>query len=355
MLQLTRSIFSPAHTASHMRLARKVYEGPATTDPEHWEWKHSRSPFGPSEVSSLLESDELVGRTVSSIRPFRLGGMVLRGKTIMDFVIDPAVRRADHAVRLIRCGSQMDDCDLILHGSNEMSDILYRKLFRYPIVGAMTSSAFPLRIRGLLGKFLQRGSATIDRLIAPWRWLWRFGGFTAQTLLHVSLEEGLPADDEVEAMLDRFRSGVGPHFERTRDFIRWRFETGPLFNARILSIRTRGRFRGYVAVRRVIVDGFEFEVIIDFAHDLELGALERLAIRMMLIARTAQTSADALFVIANFANDATRKMLGAPLMPIPDRFLKHPTPIFAHIREDRENRLKALGGTFMTLADIDYL
>jgi hypothetical protein len=349
-------VFSPAETEAHIALARKVYEGPATTDPDHWIWKHAGSPFGPSDVTWLsAASGEMVGRTLGSARPFRIDGEVIRGRTIMDFVVDPAFRRADQTIRLIRAGSRMDDCDLILHGSNEMSDALYRKLFRYPIVGALTAAAFPLRVRGLLGRVFKRPAAMLDVIVAPWRWLWRGIGAAASVVTGTRLQDDRPGDEEFDAMLDRFRENAGPHFERTREFIDWRFATGPLFNARLLTIRTRGRFRGYVAVRRVTVDGFEFEVIIDFAHDLGLGVLERLAVRLALIRQTARTSADALFVIANFENDTIRRMLGFPFAPIPDRFLKHPTPIFAHVQEDRENRLKALRRTFMTLADIDYL
>ena len=336
-------------------MARKVYEGPATTDRDHWNWKHAQSPFGASEVTSLLASGELVGRTISSSRPFRVDGVVCRGRTIMDFVIDPAFRRADQTIRLIRAGSQMEDGDIILHGSNEMSDALYRKLFRYPIVGSLTAAAFPLRVRGLVAKIAGRAASRVDVLVAPWRWLCRGIGAAAQALTGIRLVEAAPTDAEMDEMLQAFREKAGPHFERSRAFVDWRFRAGPVFNARVLSIRTKGVFRGYVAVRRVTVEGFEFEVIIDFAHDLRLRGSERLALRLALIGMTARRGGDALFVIANFANEAIRQTLGFPLVPIPDRFLKHPTPIFAHVRDHRENRLKALGGTFMTLADIDYL
>ena len=65
-----------------MTLARKVYEGQATTDPAHCNWKHAESPFGASVVTTLLAAEELVGRTISSSRPFWLDGERQRGRTI---------------------------------------------------------------------------------------------------------------------------------------------------------------------------------------------------------------------------------------------------------------------------------
>jgi hypothetical protein len=352
---LSRSIFARADTSAHIALSRKVYDTPATTDADHWIWKHAESPFGPSEVTALVSEGEMVGRTMRAHRPFRMAGSVLRGSTIMDFVIDPAFRRADQTIRLIKAGSGMDDCDVILHGSNEMSDPLYRKLFRYPIVGALTAAAFPLRIRGLVTKALGRSLAGVDVLVAPWRWLCRGLGFVGGALTGVRLDETPVTTEEMADMLEAFRKEAGPHFERSPKFLEWRFRYGPLFNARVLTIRVRGVFRGYIAVRRVEVDGFTFEVIVDFAHDHQISSMDLLAVRVILAGMTARTDADALFVIANFANDTIRETLALPMVPIPDRFLKHPTPMFAHVREQRENRLKALGGTFMTLADIDYL
>lgn len=356
MPTLIRTTFSPADTEAHIALARKVYAGPATTDPAHWRWKHALSPFGASLVSSLIHSSgEMVGRTISTDRPFLMDGATLRGRTIMDFVIDPEFRRADTTIRLIRAGASMEDCDVILHGSNEMSDPLYRRLFRYPVVGALSAAAFPLRVRGLLRRLLKRPPLWLDRLAAPWRWSCRGLGALAGALARVKLVEEWPEENELSLLLARFARDAGPHFLKTPAFLAWRFREGPLFNARLLAIRSRGRLAGYIAVRRFPVDGFEFEVIVDFAHDHTLSPAQRLAVRLALIGQSAATSADGIFVIANFANPTIRDTLGAPLIPIPDRFLKHPSPIFAHVREPRENRLKALGQTFMTLADIDYL
>ncbi|MFN3557904.1 MAG: hypothetical protein ACK4UQ_01360 [Brevundimonas sp.] len=354
--ELVERLFDASSTSAHIALARTVYDTPATTDPDHWNWKHGTPPCGPSEVVALRSGDRLVGRTLRTRKPFRLAAdTVIEGATIADFVIDPAYRRADRTVRVIRAGSRLEGEGIILHGSNEMSDPLYRKLFKYPLVFELKSAVFPLRLRGALSKVTGRDLGFLDVLTIPWRLLARAVGAIAAKLCGVQVTEGLPSDPEVEAMLQAFRSGAGPHFERDLAFINWRFRTGPLFNARLYSIRVHGVFRGYLAMRAVEVDGFRFEVVVDAAHDLTLSAGQLLAVRLAMIGRAARTSADGVFVMANFGNPVLRKLFGAPLIPVPDRALKHPTPIFAHVRIDRENRLKALGRTFMTLADIDYL
>lgn len=355
MVTLERRPFAADDVDSHIALARTHYEGANVTDPEHIRWKFLGFPEGPVQSTMLMADGRMVGRSMRQARPFFMSAdePALRGASISDVIIAPEHRRADLLIRLIRSGSDLSDLDLILHGSNEFSDPIYRKLFKYPIAFSLTARGFPIRLARPLRKLAGFGPGILDILAWPWRALVRTKSWLVGGLAGLDLREGAILDAEFDAIFAGFEKVAGPHFRRDRAFVRWRFETGPLYDARILRLTAGGRLIGFVAMRSVEFGGLRLNVIVDLAVSRPLRGLEGLALAMKMLGRGSRHKADVVVTLANFENPVLRRAVGFPFVPVPEKYLPHANPMFALISGDKTKRLPMLGSTFMTLADMD--
>jgi hypothetical protein len=352
---LERRPFSAGDVDAHIALARTEYTEANVTDADHIRWKFLDFPEGPARATVLMADGQLVGRLMRQARPFYFSAdeAALKGAQIGDLIIAPEHRRADVFIRLLRAGSEISDVDLILHGSNETSDPLYRKLFKYPIAFSLTARGFPIRLARPLRKLAGFGPAFLDVLAWPWRALLRATSWAAGGLARLDLKPGSIPEGELDGIYAGFEKFAGPHYRRDGRFARWRFESGPLYNAKLHRISAGGRLVGYVALRDVDFEGVRICAIIDIALVRPLKGLEGFALAMKMLAR-GSARADAVVTLANFANPVLRKAVGFPFVTIPERMLPHANPIYALVNGDKTKRLPALAGTFMTLADIDF-
>lgn len=356
MVTLERRPFAADDIGSHIALARTQYVDANVTDPTHIRWKFLTCPEGPAQATMLVSDGRMVGRSMRHARRFFLSASepALRGGTICDVILAPEHRRADLLVRLIKSGSDLSDLDLILHGSNEFSDPIYRKLFKYPIAFSLTARGFPIRLARPLKKLSGFGPGILDVLVWPWRALVRAKSWVVGGLASLDLREGVITDAEYDDIFAGFEAIAGPHFQRNKEFARWRFETGPLYHARIFRLMAGGRLIGYVAMRLVEFGGLRLNVIVDVAVSRSLRGIEGLALAMKMLGRGSGHEADVVVTLGNFGNPTLRRAVGFPFVTIPEKFLPHANPVFALIRGDKTRRLPALGSTFMTLADMDY-
>lgn len=356
LVTLERRPFAADDIDRHIALARTQYAEANVTDPAHIRWKLLACPEGPAQATMLMADGRMVGRSMRHARRFFLSAdaPALRGASISDVILAPDHRRADLLIRLIKSGSDLSDLDLILHGSNEFSDPIYRKLFKYPIAFSLTARGFPIRLARPLKKLAGFGPGILDFLAWPWRALVRAKSWVVGGLAGIDLRESVISDAEYDALFAGFETVAGPHFRRDKAFARWRFETGPLYNARVLRLTARGLLIGYVAMRLVEFGGLKLNVIIDIAVSRPLRGLEGLALAMKMLGRGSAQKADVVVTLANFGNPVLRSAVGFPFVTIPEKFLPHANPVFALISGDKTRCLPILGSTFMTLADIDF-
>lgn len=341
----------------HVALARTSYDDPLAADAEHFWWKHGAVPAGPSACVALRDSEgNLVGRSMVQRRPFRVSPSMLRtGGAVFDLVIAPEHRSAMNFLALVRGQAKVEGLDLLVHTSNETSDPLYRKLMRYSVAFDLKAYALPLRVRNIFQKALGRTMPrAVEALAAPWRGGVRAAAFAARTATGLKIVEGLPDDAAFERLMSRFRAGAGPHFERSKPFLQWRFANAPVFSATLATVLVRDEPVGYVAWRSFALEGLTFFVIMDVVLAVRPSAAVRMAFWLEMARRGATAGSDAVFFMANPKNDILARLVGAPLIPVPDARLPHPTPIFVAPRSEDIGWLREHASTYLTLADIDY-
>jgi hypothetical protein len=288
-------------------------------------------------------------------RPFRdAAGERHQAALVVDVVIAPGHRSALTLIQLLRAQMQAGDFELLIHTSNETSDPIYRKLLRYPVAFELKAFGLPLRSGNAVRKLWGRSVPGIDVLTAAWRGGLLAAAMAGRAAARLSVAEGLPPGEVFESIMAGFRRQVGPHFDRSLDFLRWRFSEGPLFSGTLATLRIGGTPRGYLAWRTLELEGMTFFVLMDVALSSPLRAGERWALWLELARRAGAAGADLLFVMLNPGNPLLASLAGPPLLAIPDRLLPHPSPIFVHARSPALEPLRESRSTYLTLADIDY-
>ncbi|MEP2944646.1 MAG: hypothetical protein ABJN11_10410 [Lentilitoribacter sp.] len=327
-----------------------------TTDKNHLSWKLLEAPYGAIDATLMFDKDQMVGRSFRQQRPFLVSHEAppIQGATIFDVLIAEKSRNALATLNLIKQGSDLSDVDLILHGSNEFSHPLYSKLLRYPVAFSLTLKALPLRIANPLKKLVGFGPSFLDVLASPLHLLILLCFKLFSIFTNIQLSDDEISQENQEIIHLEFRSIAGPHFQRDNKFFKWRYKTGPIFNAKIVGIYKKRELLGYAALKQASFEGVKLGLVIDLQIRRELSYAERKAVTFGLVAQLVKNKTDAVAVLANFENKLLSRMFGFPFISIPDRFLPHENPIFVLTEIKDGNPLDGLRNTYYTLADLDY-
>jgi len=333
-----------------------VYSTPEVTDREHLRWKHLGNPAGVStSISARNAQGELVGRSFLQPRRVSLGVLdSCAGATVTDLVVKPEERNAATMISMTRAVRAPEGIDVVFHTSNEVSDIFYRKLFKFPVAFSLQAAGLPIGIAGAIRRFVpSRVLGSLGNFLAsPWRLL--VGAAAGACARGTRLAFG-PAPEAGcrAAVFRRFRAYAGPHLERDDSFVEWRFSKGTLFRGDVKWLWKKEECLGYLAFKPVELGGLKIMVIMDSVLSRPLSAGESVHLKLMAARVAADDGCDAVFTIANLQNPALKWMSGFPFVGIPDRYLPHPTPIFVHAAEGKRGALER-PDLFFSLADLDY-
>lgn len=356
MSKITIEQLTDEDLSNHIEVGASEYSTPEVINRNHVRWKHLENPSGVSVCVSLRNNlSELVGHSFLQRRQLCLsGGKSLRAAIITDLVIVPRERNAAALIGMTRAAKGADGFDFVLHTSNNISDTIYRRLFKFPVVCSLTAAGLPLRVCNAMSRYVHSRfiCAVVDFLVTPWRWGVRGSASFASLVSAVSFAEE-PEKDRVSKILQKFSEGAGLHFERSSEFLEWRFRAGPISKSDLLWIYSRQECLGYIATRKVSISGLDVLVILDSVLSRPMGTLESAAIKLLCAREGVLKNCDAVFCLANMSNNALGWWGKLPYFRIPDKFLPHPTPIFTHATNglisvtDQER-------FFLTLADLDY-
>jgi hypothetical protein len=341
-----------------IELSKKEYsdEHLVTVDLQHLSWKFLNCPYEAVDATLMYKDDKLVGRSIRQFRPFHLSQTrkTMRGATISDLLISKESRNALSTINLIKKGSELNELDLILHGSNKYSLPIYSKLLKYPIAFSLSFKAVPIRIARPLKKYLGYCPFSVDILTLPLRVLVLLISKFLGKLTKLRLSnETIPTNDLNEIHIG-FRKIAGAHFQRDAQFFGWRYKEGPIFNADILGIKKDNKVVGYVAHKYTEFEGIKWGLVIDIQICRELKYIERAALKFGILAENLKYKVDAIGMLANFNNNVLSSIFSFPFLSIPNRFLPHPNPIFVLSNFEDEKQIDELKNTFYTLADMDY-
>lgn len=356
MKSISLELFDQAKIPEHIDVGASVYSSPEVVNADHLRWKHLDGPYGPSlSVSLRGEAGVLVGRSFIQPRTFWVTPSTsCRGATITDLVITPAERNAASLISMTRAIKSPDGIDVVVHTSNDSSDLIYRKLFKFPIAFTLAATGLPLRVSNILKPHLANPTLrkAIELLVSPWRWVLRTSALITGAVSGVKFAAE-PSDSVMSEIFEEYRHHAGAHFERSPRFLKWRFTAGPLFNGKFEWVWSQGECVGYLAFKQVTLGGLVVFVILDAVLRRRLTLKEAIALKFLAARLAIESSCDAVFTLANIENSALKWLKGFPFFHIPDRHLPHPTPIFIHASNEHRSLEKQVD-VFFTLADLDY-
>jgi hypothetical protein len=349
-------LFNKSKIAEHIAVGASVYSSPEVIDSDHLLWKHLQNPYNPSMSISLRNaSGELVGRSFIQPRTFWVASSLsCPGATITDLVIIPAERNAASLISMTRAIKSPNGIDVVVHTSNDSSDLIYRKLFKFPIAFTMVATGLPLRVSNILKPHLANPTLrkSIDFLLSPWRLLLLASAQVVRTVSSVKFSAE-PSDSVISEIFEGYRQHAGAHFERSQRFLKWRFSDGPIFNGKVKWVWVQGECLGYLAFKQVTLGGLVVFVIMDVVFRRRLTLKEAIAIKFLAMRLAIEGSSDAVFTLVNTENHALKWLKGFPFFHIPDHHLPHSTPIFIHAL-NKHLSLEKQSDVFFTLADLDY-
>jgi len=275
---------------------------------------------------------------------------------VTDVLIDPDFRSPPtNFINLTEASGNISDFTSVYHTSNNRTDLLYRKLFRFPKPFSLRGYGLPVRFAGVVFKLSGRRIDALDWLISPFRWLIGLVAVVGIAVARLDVCVRLPDDDMLSVIFFKSLRNSGPMFARSESFLKWRLIDAPVLAATVHCVERRGKFLGYVAIRKFEFNGLTFLVVVDFLLDPDLTLFDRLALRSWLVLQAIQADVDALFTMINPRSRAARICVGFPWLRIPDKLLSHGTPIFVRSRGDQSRFLETEAATHMTLADLDYI
>ncbi len=171
-------------------------------------------------------------------------------------------------------------------------------------------------------------------------------------IVNITIEKA-PNSEKIVDIFQKFNTIAGPHFTRDSEFLDWRFNDGPLFKGRIYWVSVKGKHIGYFVLKKIDINNIDFLAIMDVIFCRPLTILEKIGLKLLIACIGIQENSDSIFTLNNSNNKCLKWLSSFPFVRIPDKFLPHSTPIFTHFSSEVFN-CDVLGGTFYTLADLDY-
>lgn len=358
MSQSPRVVASPFNdelVARYLDLSARHYGAEsASANAAHCRWKCLGSPAGPARYIGLMRGDEEVGRVVLQRRDLRYQQQRIRGGLSVDLLVDSKKAEATDALRLIFRLPRAETFDIVFHTYNENSSGIYNQVHRYfPNYVerfALLPYGLPLRARKALASLAKVDLPGIDILTAPWRAA--LGAFARTRAVQTSQE--LPSPEELSGLLDRFAASVGLHSVRDPDVLRWRFAEGPLSHGAVNYLRLDGRLVGYYATTVTIFAGAKFLALMDAVVDPAVATTVVAAIKRLALADALAGRCDMLFAMFNPRSAIAAAFTGFPFLPLPERLMKHRTPIFVLDVDHAFADVAARDDGYFMLTDLDY-
>jgi len=337
---------------AYATLSGTAFEDPAQLDPKHIVWKHVNTPHGPSTAYHLYDGDNLVGRVLSQPRAFKVDGDRLNGAFMIDLYIHPDYRGGLNFMRLMETVEADPAFDFICHSSNETSDLLFREMLKRPHPVNLSAFGVPLRIGRLQ---ISTPLRHVARLFQPLsRLVLRARIAASMRNPPFTLREEAPNPAEFERVRAAFETEAGPQFERSLEFLDWRFNASPCWNGSVRHLFSGDRYRGYLAFSRAEILGGRFCILSDTMLDPNFTERERRHLRYAVLNEALENDLDAVYGMLNADNPFARTLLGFPFVKIPDGMLPHPVPLFVYAGQEAATPLESETSTYITLADLDY-
>jgi hypothetical protein len=339
-----------------IRLSKIEYDNTnPVTDYEQMVWKHLDTAHGPSTAINLNCKDETVGRVLLQPRKVRVGKKEVNIAFATDSLVHPEFRRPiSNFFSIMKEIKNVHDFSLVLHTSNENTEALYHDVLKFRCPISLSSYGVPINLITTLKKVLGFDSVIFNFINNPYRLSLKLLYSLSNKFTNLTITNAAPEDSIFNEACINNTETEGFQILRDSFFLDWRFKKSPLWKANIFYVYSNGGYIGYFVIREVEIDNFMFTSIMDFSFNSKISWVELFHIRMYVINNAIINCSDAVFTLLNKEAKLTKRFIGFPLIIIPDKYLPHKTPFFAHINNGDVFSLDELRTLNISLADLDY-
>lgn len=292
----------------------------------------------------------LKGRAVLSERSLYLNGKKYKTTQVTDLLVNQNYKDPMIFINLVKSYNKLNN-DFVFHTSNENSEIIYKKFFKFKNVMNLKAYGFPVKLSSIINKFFKKKLIflnVIDNfyLYILKAFIYLFSYFSSITLHNCKMNEFNETNSK------KFFEKSPQSMERDEKFFKWRFENSPN-RYYYKKIMRNNQIVGFLVFRNSSYLGYNVTLLMDLLLIENLNIFNLWALRMKLINEAISSNNDIFFTIINNKNKSLFKVFRFPIIPISDSLLKHSTPIFcSSVKKniDIENFVTA----HFTLADLDY-
>ena len=322
------------------------YNDKNTTDLELVKWKFVDSQSNNSHHLTIQDEQGLIkGRAVLNERYLSTAN----GKLLLTQVTDLLVVGSElkSFIEIIRNYKILNNT-CVIHTSNSNSENIYARVFKFKKLLSLSAFAFPVKLDNFVPNFSKLAAfkfifSIINSFI--------FGIFSSINVFNNVRFQRLNSQEISNADLEYF-SDNHVSLLKTCESIRWRYFDSP-YNYEVYRVLESNINIGSIVVRRAILNGVKYLVIMDFVPNEKLSVVKVFKLRLRLVSLSLEYKVDALFGMFNADNDIGKGFFKFPFVKVPDRFLPHATPIFISSNSN-DLSLDNLAKMYFSLSDLDY-
>jgi len=292
----------------------------------------------------------LKGRAVLSERSLYLNGKKYLATQVTDLLVDQNYKDPMIFINLVKSYNKLNN-DFVFHTSNENSEIIYKKFFKFENIINLKAYGFPIKLSSIISKFFNKKIIFLNIIDNLYLYILKLSIYISQYFSSVTLNDCALSEFN-EVTRKKFFKKSPQSMERNEKFFKWRFEQNlnKYYYKKILKNNT---IVGFLVLRNSSYSGYNVTLLMDLLLIEDLNIFSLLALRMKLINEAISSNNDILFTIINNKNKSLFKVFRFPIIPISDNLLQHSTPIFcSSIKKNDE--IKNFAKVHFTLADLDY-
>lgn len=341
--------------SSFVRLSGVEYDqNSPVTNLDQMKWKHLNTVYGASTAINLRSERDLVGRVLLQPRILYVDGEKISVAFATDSLVHQDFRRPfSNFFSIINEIAKVNDFSLVLHTSNENTEGIYHNILKLKCPISLSGYGLPVSLSKITEKILGFNALIFQSINIPYRFILNMlHGLMSFYSKLIILPDIAGSQVNVDFFSDE---DVLNNFELVRDekYIKWRYKETPLCKADVFHLYRNGDYIGYMVLRNIELENLKFTALMDFSLS-KISVIDMMYIRMYIIKKAMERKNDAVFMLFNKEAIEAKKFLGFPFFLIPDKYLPHKTPLFAHLNNPQKVSADKLSGLHVTLGDLDY-
>ena len=351
-MKIEVQLFNEKELEEFVNFSKTYYQSPKTNSINAVRHKFQQIDNLKSFHIKAYDNDKLIGRVVLNEKKLHLGKKDHSVTHPTDLLtlrnsINPLT-----AISLVRSFNKLNT-DLVMHTSNKQSDIIYKSLFKFPIIFKCVSYGFPLKPISLISIFFFN---KIFFFLKSFDFLYKFIIklliiFFNSFFNSIELKEYNPSDI-LENELIEFKNKEKNLFSRSKKFIKWRYLISSN-KSKCYQIVKKNINYGYLFCEENSLKNLKAFCITDFILLKDLSNYDYFSLKINLIHKALFSNNDLIFFMGNKNNRTLSNFFKFPFIYIRENYLPHSTPIYVSSVK-KEFNINDCRTIYFTLSDTDY-